>query len=149
MPWFRFGVSVKVLVCGGRDFYSEDAVFSTLDLIHRLYGFTALHHGAAKGADRLAGKWAEARGIPVTSTAADWQNHGLSAGPRRNRKMLKEFKPDLVVAFPGDTGTAHMVGISRTAGVRVITHEQSVTQPCTIGRAAEIMKTIPTYEGKI
>lgn len=33
--------------------------------------------------------------------------------------MLDEYHPDFVVAFPGGRGTAHMVRISRQAGVEV------------------------------
>jgi hypothetical protein len=38
--------------------------------------------------------------------------------------MLAE-NPDLVVAFPGDSGTRHMVLIAEEAGVRVIVVEQT------------------------
>ena len=38
----------------------------------------------------------------------------------RNRRMLIEGKPDLVLAFPGGKGTANMVEISRKAGVKVV-----------------------------
>ena len=34
--------------------------------------------------------------------------------------MLREGRPDLVVAFPGGKGTAHMVGLARRAGVAVL-----------------------------
>lgn len=34
--------------------------------------------------------------------------------------MLSEFQPDIVVAFPGGRGTAHMVRIARAAGIDVI-----------------------------
>jgi UDP-N-acetylmuramoylalanine-D-glutamate ligase len=33
--------------------------------------------------------------------------------------MLKEGRPDLVVAFPGGKGTANMVAQARAAGIRV------------------------------
>jgi hypothetical protein len=42
------------------------------------------------------------------------------AGPIRKQQMLDEGKPDLVVAFPGGRGTAHMVRIARAAGIEVI-----------------------------
>lgn len=58
--------------------------------------------------------------VPVIVYHADWNAHGRSAGPIRNAKMLAEGKPDLVVAFPGGKGTAHMVGIARKAGVPVV-----------------------------
>lgn len=34
--------------------------------------------------------------------------------------MLQEGKPDLVVAFPGGRGTAHMTRIAQEAGVPVV-----------------------------
>ena len=43
--------------------------------------------------------------------------------PKRNRQMLAE-KPDLVVAFPGDSDTRHMVIIADEAGVKVIYAEE-------------------------
>jgi hypothetical protein len=44
-------------------------------------------------------------------------------GPIRNKPMLEEGKPDLVVAFPSGRGTANMMKQAREAGVpvRVIT----------------------------
>jgi hypothetical protein len=41
---------------------------------------------------------------------AEWERLGRKAGPIRNQRMLEEGKPDLVVAFPGGTGTAGMMG---------------------------------------
>ena len=51
---------------------------------------------------------------------AEWHRLGRKAGPIRNQRMLDEGKPDLVVAFPGGTGTAGMVALACKAGVRVI-----------------------------
>jgi hypothetical protein len=34
--------------------------------------------------------------------------------------MLREGKPDLVIAFPGGRGTAHMTRIALEAGLKVI-----------------------------
>lgn len=55
---------------------------------------------------------------------ADWNKYGKSAGPMRNIQMLKEGKPDVVVAFQGGKGTAHMVKIAKEAGVKVIQIEE-------------------------
>lgn len=49
-----------------------------------------------------------------------WKDHGKAAGPIRNQLMLDDFKPDLVVAFPGGKGTADMVKKAQDAGVTVI-----------------------------
>jgi UDP-N-acetylmuramoylalanine-D-glutamate ligase len=37
----------------------------------------------------------------------------------RNKWMLTDGKPDLVIAFPGGRGTASMVNLARAAGVPV------------------------------
>lgn len=51
---------------------------------------------------------------------ADWEDLGRKAGPIRNQRMLDDGRPELVVAFPGGPGTAHMCRIAREAGVEVI-----------------------------
>ena len=77
-------------------------------------------HGAARGADTMAGAWAVARNVPVQAFPAQWDTFKKRAGPIRNQQMLTEGRPDLVIAFPGARGTAHMVGLAREAGVEVI-----------------------------
>lgn len=109
-----------VLVCGGREFTGAAFVYATLDRLHALYQFSLVIEGDARGADRLGGEWADSRGIPHMKYPADWENLGRAAGPIRNAQMLREGRPDLVVAFPGGRGTAHMVRIAREAGVEVI-----------------------------
>jgi YspA, cpYpsA-related SLOG family len=112
---------MRVLVCGGREFTNRAGLQQSLDALNAQHGpFTCLMHGGAVGADTEAGLWAEARSIPVQVFAADWEGEGHKAGPKRNRRMLAEGKPDLVVAFPGKYGTAHMVRIAKLDGVRTV-----------------------------
>jgi len=83
-------------------------------------------HGAANGADRIAGEWARKLGFKLGTSLrefpAQWGTYGRAAGPIRNRQMLKE-DPDLVLAFHPEIGksrgTADMIGIARTKGVEV------------------------------
>jgi len=78
-----------------------------------------LIEGMAKGADQMAGQWADENTPRVQhiSFPAKWDKLGPAAGPARNIQMLKEGKPTLVVAFHDDIenskGTKHMVDISR------------------------------------
>ncbi len=109
---------MRLVVTGGRNFDNREFLFATLDG-HAEHHFTLLIHGDARGADRLAGEWARERGIEVLACPADWKRYGRGAGPKRNRQMLVE-NPDLVVAFPGGSGTSHMVIIAEEAGVKVI-----------------------------
>lgn len=80
-------------------------------------------HGAAKGADTLAGGYAYRHEIPVQAFPADWTTYGKRAGPIRNHQMLKEGCPDLVIGFvgPNSRGTRHMLDIAKKAGIPVKT----------------------------
>jgi len=111
---------MRALVCGGRDFHDELRVILGLNQIHADSPITVLINGGARGVDRLAWKWALDREIPVRVVLADWALHGRRAGPIRNQKMLDEEKPEIVVAFPGGTGTADMVRRAKKAGLWVI-----------------------------
>ena len=111
---------MKVLVCGGREFDDYNFLYDTLTDIHEQRRFTHLIHGGARGADRMSGEWASEKGLEVTVFHADWDKYGNRAGPLRNLQMLTEGKPDLVVAFPGGKGTAHMKDIARKADIEVI-----------------------------
>lgn len=107
---------MRVLVCGGRDFSKKNLLYNTLDQ----YNITELCHGGARGADSLADQWAQDNNIPQVIFPANWKKYGKKAGPYRNYKMLQEFDPDLIIAFPGGAGTGHMVRISREAGKEVV-----------------------------
>lgn len=110
---------MKVLVCGGRAYSSGAQLYFVLDKLHAATPFTLLCHGGASGADTLAGYWARDRGVPVEVHAADWKRYGRAAGPMRNAEMLKKCEPDLVVAFPGGSGTADMLRRATKAGVTI------------------------------
>lgn len=109
----------RVLVCGGRNFTNSPAMNTLLGHLHDEYDFHVLIHGDAPGADKLAAAWAEHFGIDIEAYPAEWAKYGRSAGPRRNRQMLEEGKPDLVVALPGGRGTANMVMLAIEAGVEL------------------------------
>ena len=111
---------MRVLVCGGRQFDDTAYLNSKLDELHLQHGFTVLIEGCARGADQLAGAWADAYGIAHLKFPADWDRLGRKAGPIRNKQMLDEGRPDLVVAFPGNSGTFNMCRQAEAAGVRVI-----------------------------
>jgi hypothetical protein len=109
---------MRVLVCGGRNFCDELLLEKTLTSLQPKP--TVIIHGGARGADTLADIWAAKHGIPRDVYYANWDKYDRRAGPIRNSQMLKEGKPDLVVAFDGGIGTADMVNKALRAGVRVI-----------------------------
>ena len=110
----------RILVCGGRDFDDRAALDRMLDVMHANAPVTAVIHGAARGADSLAGAWARANGIEEIACPADWKTHGRRAGPIRNRAMLTDHKPDVVLVFPGGRGTADMIRQAQRGWFRVV-----------------------------
>lgn len=126
------GGRVRVLVSGDRNWSDRARLFRELDA--RRADIDLIIEGCADGADMMAGDhsaegardagWARLRGVPALHfpvTKADWKLKGRSAGPQRNRQMLVEGKPDLVIAFHNDIaksrGTADMLRQARKAGV--------------------------------
>lgn len=109
------------IVCGGRDYAYGARVWDVLDGLAYKRGSlpSLLRHGGAEGADFHAAKWARARGVPTQRYPADWRSFGRSAGPIRNAAMLADGA-DLVIAFPGGSGTADMIRKAETAGITVI-----------------------------
>src|SRR6266702_2128043 len=113
---------MRILVCGGRDFGESDSEVNLLvDTLGEYYGIIdLLISGGARGADRLAERWANAYNIPIERYEADWGAYGKAAGFIRNKRMIDEGKPELVIAFRGGKGTANMIEQARKAGVKVV-----------------------------
>lgn len=119
----------KVLVCGGRDFAAKEWLFHELTQILNDKTEVRLCHGGARGADKFAGEWAKANGIPEKIFEAKWDQHGKAAGMIRNQQMLDEFKPHLVVAFPGGIGTRGMISKAMRAKVQVMEVRPKIIHP--------------------
>lgn len=107
-----------LIVCGNRDYSDSRAVFRALDRVRAKYGVAKIKHGGARGADALAGRWAEECGVPVEVFDADWEQHGKRAGPIRNQAMA-DSGADGCIAFPGGRGTADMIQRATEAGIKV------------------------------
>lgn len=119
---------MKVLVCGGRDFTDVPLLWKALDRFAAERGPIRLMidgssddvTGPYMGADYWANQWALARSVTAVRYHAAWKQYGRAAGPIRNKKMLDEAKPDVVMALPGQRGTENMVDQATAAHVEVI-----------------------------
>ena len=111
---------MKILVTGGRNYTNSTHVFTVLDKLHQETPISCVVHGAARGVDTLASRWASSRCVRISLHPADWTNNGRAAGFIRNQIMLLDEQPDLVVVFPGGRGTAHMQGLARAQGFKIL-----------------------------
>lgn len=131
------GDGMRVLVCGSRNWHNKEVMYRELDALlasgdlsatPSKYDSTCLIHGACRGADLMAAKWAELHGVRTLAFPADWHKYGRAAGPVRNQKMLDDAMPELVIAFHEDIeqskGTKDM--LARAGRAKVTTWLVSV-----------------------
>lgn len=127
-----------VVVYGGRDFKEENVLFDALDWCLMQCEARDLHltivQGGARGADRIARRWAEYQDGIVTGVTenAEWDDlshpdavirvrngkkYDANAGFRRNQLMIDKYKPDYFISAPGGNGTADMTKRCRVASI--------------------------------
>jgi len=132
---------MNVLVCGSRDYTNGEKIVEELDKVwsdwyqSRAYDpitgdnrenrgevFVVIE-GGARGADSIARDWAAKRDFPFQTYQANWKKFGKSAGSIRNKAMLLQGRPELVLAFFSSSslspGTSHMVKQAKAAGIPV------------------------------
>jgi hypothetical protein len=114
----------RVLVTGGRGYPDSQAVFLRLascrqEAERNGLKLTVIHGDCPTGADHWADLWCRREGVDPRRYPAPWKLQGRSAGPRRNQRMLDAEQPDLVLAFPGNRGTADLVRRACAAGMLI------------------------------
>lgn len=77
-------------------------------------------NGNAKGADELVKIWCHKNGIHFFSCEPLWHIYDRPAGPLRNEIMLDIMHPNLLVAFPGGTGTQGTIKLAKEKRIKVL-----------------------------
>ena len=115
---------MRVLVTGDRHWDDRGIVTQVIKDLLREYWLTTIIEGEAPGADLISRKIALSMGVDVTAFPANWTKYGKAAGPIRNKRMIEEGEPDLVVAFHDNLmqskGTRNMVELAHREGLPVI-----------------------------
>lgn len=109
----------RILVCGGRSYADFTSVSRALVKVHISVGILLLIHGGVSGADAMTNTWALKYGVPLQVYPPDHERHGEKAIDFRNRLMISEGRPHLVIAFPGGPGTADLLEKAAEAGLPV------------------------------
>lgn len=126
-----------VAVTGGRKYQNKARVWAELDALYREHANMVLVVGDATGADCFARAWATARGVPLRVYKANWALYDKAAGPIRNQEMLDDAQPNLLVAFPGQSGTADCTCRAQTMGIHVLVVVDLVIQTAQSAPAIE------------
>lgn len=106
----------RVLVFGSRDWTDEALVRRRLVVFP---AGTVVIHGAAKGADSIAGRVAKSLGFEVIEEPARWDIEGKAAGPKRNQRMLDVHKPTCGLGFMLGLSVGSMDMLRRLSDARL------------------------------
>ncbi len=87
----------KIAVIGSRSFNNYELLKDTLDKYDYFDGIDFIISGGAKGADKLAERYAKENGIKIKIFKPEWGKYGKKAGIIRNKKIVEEA--DIVLAF--------------------------------------------------
>ena len=112
---------MKCIIAGTRSCpkYIFDLAIKKCDFVHEI---THVLSGAADGADKYGEQWAFENDLPTTRFPALWLKFGKSAGPIRNKEMLKKADALLAIWNGKSKGTLDMITISKKKGIKVFVY---------------------------
>jgi hypothetical protein len=124
-------MKLRLLICGDRDWCNYEVMNSAFTFFEDQ--IDCVIEGEASGADSMGRFIAEERGIVVEKYPANWKVYHKAAGPIRNKQMLEEGRPNLVLAFHDDisssVGTKDMIRQALASKVPVVLYTSN-SQPC-------------------
>jgi hypothetical protein len=109
----------KIAFTGGIDFNDHNGIWDRLHKVHAKHpDMVLLHGGSPKGAERIAARWAEHRGVPQIVFKPDWARYGKAAPFKRNDEIL-DVLPIGVIVFPGSGISANLADKAKKLGIPV------------------------------
>ncbi|MEM7645188.1 MAG: DUF2493 domain-containing protein [Pseudomonadota bacterium] len=107
----------KIAFAGGMECQDHSRIWATLDKVQAKHpDMILLHGGAPRGAELIAAKWAEHRGVTQIAFKPDWSKHAKAAPFRRNDALLETLPVGLIV-FPGTGITENLADKARKLGI--------------------------------
>ena len=107
-----------VAVTGSKPVDDANGICAALDQVRGKYNDMVLVHGGGPGAEKIAARWAESRGVHQVVCRPDWNAHGKAAPFRRNDQLLK-LLPKGVIGFPGSGITENLLDKATQLGIPV------------------------------
>jgi hypothetical protein len=109
----------RILFAGGVACQDHHRIWAALDKVRARHpDMVLLHGGADRGAELIAARWAQHRGVTEVVFKPDWARYQKAAPFKRNDAML-DAMPLGVIAFPGSGITDNLVDKARRLGIPV------------------------------
>lgn len=110
---------MRLIIAGTRTFDDYDFLKKQMYYAFRNETITKVLSGGAKGADALGERWAFERTITVAKYYPDWNKHGRSAGPIRNKEMAENADACIVFWDGESKGTASMIKEAKAKNLKL------------------------------
>ena len=107
-----------VAVTGSKPVEDANRIFGALDNVRNKYPDMVLVHGGGPGAEKIASRWAESKGVHQVVCRPDWNAHGKAAPFRRNDELLR-LLPKGLISFPGSGISENLVDKAVQLGIPV------------------------------
>ena len=107
-----------VAVTGSKPVDNAQTICAALDHVRGKYPDMVLVHGGGPGAEKIAARWAESKGVHQVVCKPDWTAHGRAAPFRRNDQLLK-LLPKGLISFPGSGISENLVDKAVQLGIPV------------------------------
>ena len=107
-----------VAVTGSKPVEDANRIFGALDNVRTKYPDMVLVHGGGPGAEKIASRWAESKGVHQVVCRPDWNAHGKAAPFRRNDELLR-LLPKGVIGFPGSGISENLLDKAAQLGIPV------------------------------
>ncbi|HKZ11449.1 MAG TPA: DUF2493 domain-containing protein [Rhodanobacteraceae bacterium] len=135
--------TLRVIVCGGREFNDKAMLSRVLWYVHERRGIAEVIHGGQRGAEQMANRWCFEMGIRRVEVRAEWGRYGSTKALMiRNRQMFA-LQPHGVIAFPSDRNSQTMVQSARELHVPVLDVEALLAKQKRRAQEATICEIAP------
>ena len=111
----------RIAFAGGADMQDHEAIWKVLDQTRAKYPDMILLHGAnPAGAELIAARWADNRGVTQVTFKPNWAAHGKAAPFRRNDQLLATMPKGLIACEGGGGITGNLIDKARKLGIPVL-----------------------------
>lgn len=113
----------RVIISGDRNWDDLDLRTKMRQLLVQMPPGVEIIHGGCRGVDMMADQLARELGFVVKQFPADWNKYGRTAGPIRNKEMLKYASEKISAVYlfhqhiTDSKGTKNMMNQAQSAGV--------------------------------